>query len=78
MRRSVLIALGLAVVGVSSILLSAEPPRNAVPKAAPKIPRELLEQRRDAARKVCEENLAWLRAAELVIDERMMGGSSAG
>jgi len=72
MRRSVLMALGLAVVAVSSLLLSAEPPRNAAPKAALTIPRELLEQRREAARKVFEENLTRLRGAELAMDERLM------
>ncbi len=72
MRRSLLAALGLAIVGVCSLLLSAEPARNAAPKAAPKVPRELLEQRREAARKVFEENLIRLRAAELAMDERLM------
>jgi hypothetical protein len=72
MRRSILMALGLAVVGVSSLLLFAEPPRNAAPKAAPKIPIELLEQRREAARKVFEENLTRFQAAELAMDERLM------
>ncbi|MGE5192856.1 MAG: hypothetical protein ACM3U2_10160 [Deltaproteobacteria bacterium] len=72
MRRSIPMALGLAIVGVSSLLLSAEPARNAAPKAAPKIPRELLEQRREAARKVYEEDLTRFRGAELVMDERLL------
>jgi hypothetical protein len=65
-------ALGLAVVGVSSLLLSAEPARNATPKTAPQIPMELLEERREAARKVYEEDLTRFRAAELAMDERLM------
>ncbi len=72
MRNSVLIVLGLAVVGVCSLLFSAEPPRTAAAKAAPKIPRELLEQRRDAARKVFEENLRRFQGAELAMDERLL------
>jgi len=72
MSRSFLIALGLAAVGVSSLLLSGEPPRNAAPKAGPKIPRELLDQRLEAARSVFEVDLKRLKAAEMATDERLM------
>jgi hypothetical protein len=72
MSRSFQMALGLAVVGVCSLLLSAESSQNAAPKAALKIPRELLEERREAARKVYEEDLTRFRAAELAMDERLL------
>ncbi len=72
MQRSFLAALGLTVMGVSSLLLSAEPARNAAPKAAPKIPRELLELRREAAHSVFDVDLKRLRAAEMATDERLM------
>ncbi len=72
MRYSVLIALAVVVVAVASLRLSAEPPPIAAAKAAAKIPRELLEQRREAARNVFEENLRRLQAAELAMDERLM------
>lgn len=72
MSRSFLLALGLAVVGVSSLLLSAEPPRNTAEKAARKIPRELLAQRLEAARSVFEFDLKRFNAAEMPTDERLM------
>lgn len=72
MSRSFLITLSLAVAGISSLLLSAEPPRNIAPKTTATIPRMLLEQRLDSARKVYEQDLARFRGAELAIDERLM------
>jgi hypothetical protein len=72
MSRSFLMALCLAVVGVCSLLVSAASSQTAGPKTAPKIPRELLAQRREAARKVFEEHLTRLKAAEMATDERLM------